>query len=566
MIKKIYIKNFATIDFLEAGFCENLNVLSGETGAGKSIIIESINFLFGKTKGTDVIRTGEKEGYVSAVFDALNGKVKANLAQIFEENGINFEEGEDIIVKRVISVTGKSKYFINNEPVNKTVAERIEGSLVNIFGQNDKRFLISNDSQLAFLDEFAENLKLLSDIKGLYNDIRGLESEREKVKKKIGDISMLKALNSYIIDDVERLEIESENDDIILQEELRRLENINSIKEYISSSIDLIDNEEYGILKNLTPLVSNLLKLSDVDSNFKKKEEFKNAESAKILIEDILLSLEKYAGFEFDEQRLNEIRLKIDRIISTENKYSVSGLKELIDLYNKAKIELENVSSLEERVGELENNINGLKDRFLDAADVLHKRRADFASVLEKKIEAELLSLGIKPAFKVELNKLDFKEGFSETGLDECKFMFSANPGEDPKPLSMVASGGELSRLSLCMLKIVNVKKGSSSFIFDEVDSGIGGDVANFVGEALKNISNVNQVILVTHLAQVASFAGRHLFVYKEVINGKTYTKIRELSLEERVNEIARMLSGYAKSEAATAHAKEILKRRGFIV
>ncbi|MDA8052995.1 MAG: DNA repair protein RecN [Deltaproteobacteria bacterium] len=566
MIKKIYIKNFATIDFLEVGFCENLNVLSGETGAGKSIIIESLNFLFGKTKGEGVIRTGEKEGYVSAVFDALSRKIKANLAQIFEENGINFEEDEDIIVKRAISINGKSKYFINNEPVNKTAAERLEGSLVNIFGQNDKRFLISNDSQLAFLDEFAENIKLLSDIKGIYNDISRLESEKEKVKKKIGDISRIKTLNTYIIDDVEKLEIKSENDDIILQEELKRLENINSIKEYISASINLIDNEEYGILKNLTPLVSNLLKLADVDSNFKKTEEFKNAESAKILIEDILLFLEKYADFEFDEQRLSEIRLKIDRIISAENKYSVSGLKELIDLYNKAKIELESVANLEERVEELENNINGLKDGFLGAADVLHKRRTDSASVLEKKIEAELSSLGIKPVFKIELNKLDFKKGFSETGLDECKFMFSANPGEDPKPLSMVASGGELSRLSLCMLKIVNVKKGSSSFIFDEVDSGIGGDVANFVGEALKNISDVNQVILVTHLAQVASFAGRHLFVYKEVINGKTYTKIRELSPEERVNEIARMLSGYAKSEAATAHAKEILKRRGFIV
>ncbi len=566
MLKKIYIKNFATIDFLEVDFSENLNVLSGETGAGKSIIIESINFLFGLSKGEGVIRTGEKEGYVGAIFDIGNEKIKADLAKTFDESGINFVEDEDIIIKRVISITGKSKYFINNEPANKSAALNLSESLVNIFGQNDKRFLISQESQLAFVDEFAVNIKLLSDIKVLYNDINKFRSEKEKVKKKIDGISRIKTLNSYILTDVEKLEIKSENDDIILQEELKRLENINSIKDYISSSINLIDNEEYGILKNLTPLISNLSKLSDVDSNFKEKEEFKNAESAKILIEDVLLSLEKYSDFEFDEQRLNEIRLKIDKIISAESKYSVSSLKELIDLHNKAKIEIENVCGLEERLEEIENNINGLKGKFLEAADDLHKRRVNSAAVLEKKIEEELSSLGIKPVFKIEINKLDFDNGFSETGLDNCRFMFSANPGESPKPLSMVASGGELSRLSLCMLKVVNAKKDSSSFIFDEIDSGIGGEVANFVGDALKNISKFNQVVVITHLAQVASFAGSHFFVYKEVINEKTYTKIRKLSFEERIEEIARMLSGDAKSSAATSHAKEILKRRGFIV
>lgn len=566
MIKRIYIKNFATIDFLEVDFCENLNVLSGETGAGKSIIIESINFLFGLTKGEGVIRTGEKEGYVSAIFAAGSEEIKADLAMAFGESGINFEEDGDVNVKRVISIAGKSKYFINNEPANKTVVERLSEILVNIFGQNDKRFLISKESQLAFVDEFAKNHKLLVNIKGLYNEINRLKSEKETIRKKIDDISRIKILNSYILTDVEKLEIKSENDDIILQEELKRLENINNIKDYISSSINLIENEEYGILKNLTALTSDILKLSNVDSKFKEKEGLKNVESAKILIEDVLLSLEKYSDFEFDEQRLSEIRSKIDRIISAENKYNVSNLNELLKLYDEAKTEMLNASGLESRLEELEANISGLKGKFLDAADDLHKKRVSFAAVLEKSIENELLFLGIKPVFRIEINKLDFDNGFFETGLDNCKFMFSANPGESPKPLSMVASGGELSRLSLCMLKVVNAKKESSSFIFDEIDSGIGGDVANFVGDALKNISKFNQVVLITHLAQVASFADNHFFVYKEVINEKTYTKIRKLSLEERVEEIARMLSGDVKSLAATSHAKEILKKRGFIV
>ncbi len=564
MLKTIYIKNFATIDYLEINFCEGLNVLSGETGAGKSIIIESINFLFGKTKGADIIRTGEKEGSVSAVFDAGGGEegggagLKDILPDIFDS--------EDIILKRTISETGKSKYFINNEQVNKNIPERISENLVKIFGQNDRRFLIEPDSQLAFLDNFAGNQGLLARAKKIYGGIKQIEAEKAGITGKIEGISRTKTINSYIAGDVEKLDIKSKNDEEILKEELKRLENINGIKEFILSSIDLIDNEEYGILKHLNPLISNLSKLSELDSNFKQKEELKNAETAKILFDDILLSLERCSSFELDEGRLNEIRLKIDGIIGIENKYGVSNLEELLRIYSEAKKELGGISELERRISEIDAEYKNLKEKFLQAAEELHAKRLSAVSVLEKEIEKELLFLGIKPVFKIELTMRDFEEGFSETGLEKCVFMFSANPGEDPRPLSKVASGGELSRVSLCILKILNKKKDTASFVFDEIDAGIGGDVANFVGSALKAISAANQVILITHLAQVSSFADKHFFVYKEVAGGKTYTRIKSLSMEERVGETARMLSGDSRGEAALRHAKEILKRRGFVV
>ena len=572
MLKTIYIKNFATIDYLEINFCEGLNVLSGETGAGKSIIIESINFLFGKTKGTDVIRTGEKEGSVSAVFDAGGGEgdglgLKDILPGILEESGIgDILDSEDIILKRTISEAGKSKYFINNEQVNKNMPERISENLVKIFGQNDRRFLIEPDSQLAFLDNFAGNQDLLARAKKIYGGIKQIEAEKAGIAKKIDGISRVKTLNSYIAGDVEKLDIKSKNDEEILKEELKRLENINGIKEFILSSIDLIDNEEYGILKHLNPLISNLSKLSELDSNFKQKEELKNAETVKILLDDILLSLERYSSFELDEGRLNEIRLKIDGIIGIENKYGASNLEELLRIYGDAKKELGGISELERRISEIDAEYKNLKEKFLQAAEELHAKRLSAASILEKEIEKELLFLGIKPVFKIELTMRDFEEGFSETGLEKCVFMFSANPGEDPRPLSKVASGGELSRVSLCILKILNKKKDTASFVFDEIDAGIGGDVANFVGSALKAISAANQVILITHLAQVSSFADKHFFVYKEVAGGKTYTRIKSLSMEERVGETARMLSGDSRGEAALQHAKEILKRRGFVV
>ena len=572
LLKTIYIKNFATIDYQEIDFCEGLNVLSGETGAGKSIIIESINFLFGKTKGTDLIRTGEKEVSVSAVFDTVGEEgggsgLKDILPGILEESGIgDILDSEDIILKRTISESGKSKYFINNEQVNKNMPERISENLVKIFGQNDRRFLIEPESQLAFLDNFAGNQDLLVCAKEIYSDIKKIEAEKSEIAKKIDGISRAKTINSYIAGDVEKLDIKSKNDEDILKEELKRLENINGIKEFILSSIDLIDNEEYGILKHLNPLISNLFKLSELDSNFKQKEELKNAETVKILLDDILLSLERYSSFELDEGRLNEIRLKIDGIIGIENKYGASNLEELLRIYGDAKKELGGISELERRISEIDAEYKNLKEKFLQAAEELHAKRLSAASILEKEIEKELLFLGIKPVFKIELTMRDFNEGFSETGLEKCVFMFSANPGEDPRPLSKVASGGELSRVSLCILKILNKKKDTASFVFDEIDAGIGGDVANFVGSALKGISAANQVILITHLAQVSSFADKHFFVYKEVAGGKTYTKIKSLSMEERVGETARMLSGDSRGEAALRHAKEILKRRGFVV
>jgi DNA repair protein RecN (Recombination protein N) len=567
LLKTIYIKNFATIDYLEMDFCEGLNVLSGETGAGKSIIIESINFLFGKTKGQDIIRTGEKEGFVSAVFDAGAGEGRADLSRILEESGIkDISNSEDIILKRTISEAGKSKYFINNEQVNKNIPERIGENLVKIFGQNDRRFLIEPESQLAFLDNFAGNQDLSALVKKIYNDIKKIEAEKADIVKKMDGISRIKTINSYIIDDVEKLDIKSKKDEEILKEELKRLENISGIKEFIMSSIDLIDNEEHGILKHLNPLISNLSKLSELDSNFKQKEELKGAETVKIILDDILLSLEKYSSFEEGEDRLNEIRLKIDGIIGIENKYGVSDLEELLRIYGEAKKELGGISELELRISDIDAGYKNLKEKFLLVSGELHDKRLRAASVLEKEIEKELLFLGIKPVFKIKLAMGVFEEGFSETGLSSCVFMFSANPGEEPRPLSKVASGGELSRVSLCILKILNKKKDTASFIFDEIDAGIGGDVANFVGEALKAIAALNQVVLITHLAQVSSFADKHFFVYKEVAGGKTYTRIKSLSMDERVGETARMLSGDSKGEAAVLHAKEILKRRGFIV
>ena len=566
MLKIIKIKNFATIDFLEIDFCGGLNVLSGETGAGKSIIIESLNFLFGKTKGLDVIRTGEKEGYVTAAFD-LNESVKDGLIGIFAESDveglIDLESSDGLNLKRALTEGGKSRYFINGEPVNKNLAEKLGENLLKIFGQNDRRFLIDPVSQLAFLDDFSGSETLLKETKKIYSEIKKILSEKEEITKKIDGISRIKTLNSYIVNDVENLNIKSADEEEILKQELKKLENANVIKELILNSIDLIDGDEYGILKHLALLISNLSKLSELDSAFKKTEGLKNAETAKIEVEDILLFLEKYSASEFDEERFNEIRLKIDAVIGIENKYNVSGLEELLKLYDEAKQELGGIAELERRVAEIDGEYETLKENFLRISEELHERTIKSASIVEKQIEKELLFLKIKPIFKINIDKTDFEKSFSETGLDGCIFMFSANPGEEPRALSKVASGGELSRISLCILKILNKRKDTATFIFDEIDAGIGGDVANFVGSALKSISEANQVILITHLAQVSSFADRHFFVYKEVISEKTYTRIKELNEEERITETARMLSGDSKGEAALMHAKEILKNRG---
>jgi ATPase involved in DNA repair len=284
LLKTIKIKNFATIDFLEIAFCGGLNVLSGETGAGKSIIIESLNFLFGKTKGLDVIRTGEKEGYVTAVFD-LNASVKESLNGIFAESDveglIDLVSSDDFNIKRTITESGKSRYFINGEPVNKNLIEKFGENLLKIFGQNDRRFLIDPASQLAFLDDFSGNETLLKEAKKIYSEIKKILSEKEEITRKIDGISRIRTLNSYIVNDVENLNIKSADEEEILKQELKKLENANAIKELILNSIDLIDGDEYGILKSMALLVSNLSKLSELDSAFKKTESLKKRRNGK---------------------------------------------------------------------------------------------------------------------------------------------------------------------------------------------------------------------------------------------------------------------------------------------
>ncbi|MHB1680511.1 MAG: DNA repair protein RecN [bacterium] len=566
MLKKLYINNFATVDSLILEFGQNLNILSGETGAGKSIIIESVNFLFGKAKNVgNIIRTGEKEAFISCVFDTGREKKYKIINAILEECGIGTNDDE-VLIKRTVNLSGKSKYFINNEPANKTVVEKLSEILVNIFGQNDKRFLISNDSQLAFLDEYAGNQTFISDIKELYEEINGIKYQLNELYKKAEDISKIKTINSYIISDAERLEISSEEDEENIKDELTRLENINKIKETIFTVSDLIENEETGILKNFNLIILLFEKLEIIDPQFKKDNNLKNAFEAKLLIEDISVSLEKRSSFDYDEERLNTLRNKLDLIITIENKYGFKNIKEFLDGYQKAKNEIYDANLIDEKIAELKNKLEEKKIEYLNIDKILLKNRIEASKKLEKEIIEELYFLGIKPVFNINIEHLNFDGGYSETGLAKTIFMFSANPGEESKPLSMIASGGELSRVSLCMLKAVNSKKNAGCLIFDEIDSGIGGEVGDFIGEALRKISENSQVICITHLAQVASCGQKHLFVYKTVKDGRTYTLLKDLNANERIVEIARMLSGDTESEASLAHAKEILKKRGFII
>jgi len=566
MLKKLYINNFATIDSLVLEFGRNLNILSGETGAGKSIIIESVNFLFGKSKNVgNVIRTGENEAYISCIFDIGEEETCKIINSILEECGIGTGDDE-ILIKRTVSLSGKSKYFINNEPANKTVIEKLSEILVNIFGQSDKRFLISNESQLAFLDEYAGNQALLSDIKQLYREINEINYQLNELYKKAEDISKIKTINSYIISDAERLEISSEKDEEDIKDELTRLENINKIKEVVSAASDLTDNEETGILKNLNTLISLFEKLEIIDPQFKKDNNLKNAFEAKLLMEDISAALEKHSSFDYDEERLNILRNKLDLIITVENKYGFKNIKEFLEGFQKAKNEIYDANLIDEKIAELKNKLEEKKIEYLNVDKKLLKNRTEASKKLADEITEELSLLGIKPLFAINVEHFNFDKGYSETGLAKIVFLFSANPGEEPKPLSMIASGGELSRVSLCMLKAVNSKKNAGCLIFDEIDSGIGGEVGDFIGDALKKISGRSQVICITHLAQVASCGQKHLFVYKSVKNGRTYTLIKDLNITERIVEIARMLSGDTESEASLAHSKEILKKKGFIV
>ncbi len=563
MLKELNIKNFAIIDQVRVEFAPGLNVFTGETGAGKSIVVDALNLALGERASADLIRTGCDEAVIEAAFE-LNGGNAAEVRRMLGEQGIEAKEGEDLIVRRVLSSSGKNKVYINGSLANLATLAAVGANLADIHGQHEHQSLLSLDRQLDMLDSFggleadrnavAAEYRRLLDVRKILAELQ--EGERDRAQRE----DMLRFQKSEL--DAAQLK---PGEDAELSHAQRVMASSEKLAAGSAMAEEALYSSDGSALAILKKAISGLKDIAEIDSTLQGALELCVSGGAQI--EEAARMLASYRDrVEFDPQRLEAIGDRLDLIQKLKKKYG-NSIEEIIAFGMRASADLERMERSTEDIEHCKSEIQAIKFVLTDKAALLTKKRGAAAQELEKKIEAELGQLGMKKtAFTVKIAQEPGGETFSglkagPDGADRVEFLIAPNPGEEARPLARIASGGELSRIMLALKTILAAGDRIPTLVFDEVDAGIGGAVAEEVGKKLKRISTKRQVFCITHLPQIASMAGSHYGVSKTVKKDRTITDVRLLDKQERVDEIARMLGGSTITDASIRHAKEMLYR-----
>jgi DNA repair protein RecN (Recombination protein N) len=551
MIRELKIKNFAIIDSLSIEFQPGLNIMSGETGAGKSIIVDALGLVLGDRAQNDQIKTGAEEAEVQAYFDT-----EAN--PLLEQ--LNIDAGDGIIVRRIISRTGKTRVYINDTLTNVKTLDELGRQLVDIHGQSDHQSLIFADEQMELVDSFGRHGDLLTRYRELYGEMKetdtALHELREKAKERVQRIDLLR----FQIEEIQSADIKR-GETAELEEERKILFNSTKLRELCEEAYALLHENEHAVVENLNTVLARLEALKEYDPA--ANESFELLESARPLISDSAGSLrdlkEKYNA---DPRRLDAVEKRLDVLRGLQKKYGDTE-EEIAGYLGRIVLELETLVSADERIEDLARKVNDLSKKVVEIAGQLTEKRSSAAKKIQKLVTEKLSDLAFKHAvFKIEIEPVQDEAGnimFGANGSDKIEFLFSANPSEPPKPLRKVASGGELSRVMLAVKTVFAEVDDIPVMVFDEIDAGIGGKAAQSVGSALKDLSKRHQVFCVTHLAQIASKAGAHFSVEKQSGAKKVGIEVKLLNREERIREIARMLSGEI-TPSSLRHSEELLK------
>ncbi len=553
MLNQLSIKNVAVIDKLDVSIHSGLSVLTGETGAGKSIIIDSINMILGDRASKELVRYGTEKAFVQAVFDA-NEKAAA----LLEENDIDDEDGQ-IIISRTITKDGKSSARINGTVVTLSLLRDIADCLINIHGQHDNQALLTPSRHLDFLDGFGKTQPLLNEYKSLYRQMRSAESELKALETNEREKMQRIDLLEYQIKEITDAALtENEEEELLKQREM--CENA----EKISNSIDmayaaLYDNGEIPSAYDSLSVAVNAL--SDIcDLNETLKGAYESINNAVYAIEDSsheLLSFRETINF--DEQTLDEVEERLNLISKLKRKYGRT-IADIIAFGEQAQSELDGIMMSGERAEELREQLKRINDRLAEAGKRLSDARTAAAKVLESKIETALHELNMeKSKFSVRTER---EEKFTEHGIDKVEFMISTNPGEPLKALVKIASGGELSRVMLAIKSILAETDSVETMIFDEIDTGVSGNTALKIADKLTEIGKTRQVICITHLPQLTAAAQHHYLISKNTDGEMAVTTLTELDDSGRAEELARIIDGGEVTETALNHAKELLSRR----
>ena len=551
MLKYLHIENIAVIEHSDIEFSEGFNVLTGETGAGKSIVIDSINAVLGERTSKDLIRAGCEEASVSAVFGDFNKQTLEKLS----EYDLTPDEDGNILISRKLSLSGKGIIKINGKPFTASNLREISGELINIHGQHDNQALLNPDSHCGYIDAIAEADKEKNDYYAEFRNINKIRKELEALELDEDEKQRKTELLKYQIKELCDANIkQGETEE--LKARLKVAENYeNTLKALnFANACFRGDDDTDGAV---SVLKSAQKQLSVLDNDEIEKNRLKLGDVIAQL-EDVAENLDGILqGYEFGDYNTNEINQRLDELHRLMLKYGNSE-EEMLSFLNRAQEELDAISFSEEKAEELAIELQKSKERLIDFGAVLTEIRKKISKAFEKQV-CDVLSYLNMPdvVFKVDIES----SRYTKNGCDKLEFMISANKGESLKPLCKIASGGELSRTMLSIKSVLLDKDNIGTMIFDEIDTGISGYAADRVGEQLLKVSKGRQVICVTHLAQIAARADNHLLIEKSTRGDRTFTNVRTLKYEERIEEIARIMSGSALTENLYNSAKELIDR-----
>ncbi|HKQ07814.1 MAG TPA: DNA repair protein RecN [Blastocatellia bacterium] len=563
MLTLLNISNIALIDELRVEFEPGLNLLTGETGSGKSIIVDALGLLIGGRFTSDLLKAGAARGSIEGLFSVARNP---QMESLLESAGIGIEDREahEVIIRRELAANGRNKIFINNQLATQALLRDLRPYLVDIHGQGDQQTLFDPDTHLELLDGFASVATPRQEVAAAYKRWATLKRELDALRQDEAEKFQLIDILRFQIDELERAEL-SGGEDERLEEERRRLMNVEKLTTLGGESFSLIYEDNDSAITRLRQAMKRVEELSQYESSFRGYLE--GLESARALLEDLAFALRDFTdGLEFSPERLAEIESRLAELSRLKRKYGGTIESALEHLARSAE-RLDQVERADERESELRAELGAARRAYIKVARRLHDERAKAAKKFERAVEHDLAEVAMENArFEIRIatpadtEMADGETAFTARGIDTIEFYFSANVGEAVRPLARVASGGEASRLMLVLKTIASASEFPRTIVFDEIDSGIGGRVSEAVGVKLKKLSQTNQVLCVTHQPQIARFADSHLLVRKEAIAGHTEVSLERLDRRGRIEEIARMLTGAEITESARRHARELLK------
>ena len=563
MLAALRIKDLAIVDEIDIAFSRGLNVLTGETGAGKSIIINSVNMLLGDRAFDGLIRTGAEAATAEALFDI------SDHTEIEEKlRAIGVDDAEELLIKRMVASTGRSRVFVNGTLSTLALISRIGEILLSIYGQHEHQNLQRAERHLDILDEYGELSSFRTQYEESFNEMDRLIKERQSLREAEHQLVKDRELMRFQSQEIASAQLK-ENEEETLQEQRRILSNAEKLFERADAAETILYSGDSSISEGLHTALYNMEEIAKIDPSI--SDLAKTLESSVYQVEEIAYSLRDYrAKIEYDPDGLERVEHRLDELQGLKKKYGPT-IRDILRFKERVDDQLEHLDSRDERIKMLEERLAKIQQKTIELGRTLSQKRKEAATAFQRVMEEELGTLGMaNTVFEVrfDINRSTSREKWVDVvgvslgprGMDTAEFYISPNVGEDPRPLSRIASGGELSRIMLGIKRIIAAAEPGQTLIFDEVDAGIGGAVAEVVGKKLKDLSSYHQVVCVTHLPQIACFADVHHRVTKSIRQNRTRTLVEELDAQERIDEIARMLGGLRITEKTRAHATEMIE------